>query len=620
MSTREVASGADVDKLAELLLSPDRRRPVVVISRFPDPRQASIDVAAVEQRVADLVDVYAVVTGSRTRRFEELMPGKTHVFGAAGRVYPPVHTWEADPYAAPLFMVRSDKDTKPKTRALITAALKASLPAEAAPGHRIPAVVRTLDAPHRAEVETADGRMATVARELLFPSVPIDRLLTVGMPLDGVLRADRYDVSDMIIPVSERAAGYRAGDLVLVEVQWVEDDRAVVRLCPAVDVVVSKAQVTSNHLDRVRDLMSQGEVLRARVVGTDPDWHLTMLDVDDDETPVTAPALLRGGPPWLTLVAVEDLRTHAAAAGLDPETAEQEELQLDDLETLASETLAPAEAGIVEHGIVEDGIVEDELVEDLVDDLEGQKAGFAGTVDLDDGPIESSADRGLPAEPVVNEPGAEDSVGIERAAREAAETRSRLLAQAVSDLRRENGQLARNLDRNQTRLADSREELTRVRVELRKARQASQRAKEQTAEDSQWFLDPEEQLRFEVRLQWAKKIPAADKQRHPLSEDAYTVGPDFLATLVNFPQDRAKVVEVIVEVLTGIADTSGGREVHQLRTGSGPGDPLVVRSDGATCWRAYVQQKSPQARRLHYWRTVKGIELSRVVPHDVNTP
>jgi hypothetical protein len=607
-----VASGADVDELAALLLSADRKRPVVVISRFPNPRQASIDVATVEQRVADLADVYAVVTGPRTRRFEELMPAKTHVFGAAGRVYPPVLTWHADPYAAPLFMVRAAKDTKPKTRALITAALKASMLAEAAPGDRIPATVRSLDAPHRAEVETADGRTATVARELLFPNVPIDRLLTVGMPLDGVLRADRYDVSDMIVPVSDRAAGYRPGDLVLVEVQWVEDDRAVVRLCPAMDATVSRAQVTSNDLDRVRDLMSQGEVLRARLVRTDPDWHLTMLDVNDDETPVTAPALLRGGPPWLTLVAVEDLRTHAAAAGLDPGAAEEEEAELDDLETLASETLVPGEDGT---------LVDDELVEELVDDLEHQMARHAVTVDLADGPTsESSADRGLPAEPMVNEPGTEDSLAIERAAREATENRSRLLAQAVSNLRRENGQLTRNLDRTQTRLDDSREELTRVRVELRRARQASQRAKEQTTADSQWFLDPEEQLRFDVRLQWAKKIPAAGKQSHPLSEDAYTVGPDFLATLDNFPQDREKVVEVIVEVLTGIADASQGRQVHQLRTGSGPSDPLVVRSDGATCWRAYVQQKSPQARRLHYWRTVKGIELSRVVPHDVNTP
>ena len=297
MSVREVISGADVDKLAEFLLSADRKRPVVVISRFPSPQQASIDVATVDQRVADLADVFAVVTGPLTRRFEKLMPAKTHVFGAAGRVYPPVLAWQADPYAAPLFLVNSVKDTKPKTRGLITAALKASLPTEAAPGDRIPAIVRSLDAPHRAEVETADGRLATVARELLFPSVPIDRLLTVGMRLDGVLRADRYDVSDMIVPVSGRAAGYMVGDLILVEVQWVEDDRAVVQLCPAVDVTVGRPQVTSNDLDRVRDLMSQGEVLRARVVCAGPDWRLTMLDVDDDETPVTAPALMRGGPP-----------------------------------------------------------------------------------------------------------------------------------------------------------------------------------------------------------------------------------------------------------------------------------------------------------------------------------
>ena len=311
-------------------------------------------------------------------------------------------------------------------------------------------------------------------------------------------------------------------------------------------------------------------------------------------------------------MAVEDLRTHAVAAGFDPDTAEQQEPELDHLETLASETLVLGDVGM---------LLEAALVEHLVDNPESHEGRDAVTVDLAEMPTsESSAGLGRPAEPVVNESGAEDLLAIERAAREAAEDRSRLLAQTVSDLRRENGQLRGSLEQSKTLLGDSSEELSRVRVELRRARQASQRAKKQTTEDLQWFLSPEEQLRFEIRLQWAKKIPAADKQSHPLSEDGYTVGPDFLATLDDFPQDREKVVEVIVEVLTGIADTSQGRQVHQLRSGSGPGDPLVVRSDGATSWRAYVQHKSPQARRLHYWRTVKGIELSRVVPHDANTP
>jgi hypothetical protein len=43
----------------------------------------------------------------------------------------------------------------------------------------------------------------------------------------------------------------------------------------------------------------------------------------------------------------------------------------------------------------------------------------------------------------------------------------------------------------------------------------------------------------------------------------------------------------------------------------------VRPSDGARCQRAYIEQKTPQARRLHYWALRGGgIELSRVVTHD----
>jgi len=53
-----------------------------------------------------------------------------------------------------------------------------------------------------------------------------------------------------------------------------------------------------------------------------------------------------------------------------------------------------------------------------------------------------------------------------------------------------------------------------------------------------------------------------------------------------------------------------GRELHQLRTGTGGNDPVRVRPDGATCWRVSLQVKTPPARRLHYWMLNDGsIEL-----------
>jgi hypothetical protein len=81
------------------------------------------------------------------------------------------------------------------------------------------------------------------------------------------------------------------------------------------------------------------------------------------------------------------------------------------------------------------------------------------------------------------------------------------------------------------------------------------------------------------------------------------------------------VIDVVVEVVTGLAVELHGRELHQLRQSEAGDSPTVVREDGATCWRAAIQSKSPAARRLHYWQLRDGgTELSRVVVHDDMEP
>lgn len=114
---------------------------------------------------------------------------------------------------------------------------------------------------------------------------------------------------------------------------------------------------------------------------------------------------------------------------------------------------------------------------------------------------------------------------------------------------------------------------------------------------------------------WVHRIPAAEKLQRPLAE--YRLGPVFLASLDALEGVTAsKVHDVVVEVLTGIADSMAGRDIHPLRRGLGGDDPVVRREDGATCWRVALQKNTPSARRLHFWRHAEYIELSRVVLHD----
>jgi hypothetical protein len=136
------------------------------------------------------------------------------------------------------------------------------------------------------------------------------------------------------------------------------------------------------------------------------------------------------------------------------------------------------------------------------------------------------------------------------------------------------------------------------------------------SEDGRRFSDERAQLDFEIHLAWARRIPAGEKARRPLAR--YRLGEEFLASLSSVEGvERSKVIDVIVEVLTGIVHEQAGRDSHQLRVSGVGGSPYVTRPDGATCWRVALQQGTPAARRLHYWQLNDGgVELSAVRLHD----
>jgi hypothetical protein len=64
-------------------------------------------------------------------------------------------------------------------------------------------------------------------------------------------------------------------------------------------VSVPKDMVTGNPLDDLRDLMSPGDVVRSRVIGTSPNWALVLMEIDDDETVLSPPSVLPNGPAWI---------------------------------------------------------------------------------------------------------------------------------------------------------------------------------------------------------------------------------------------------------------------------------------------------------------------------------
>ncbi|HEX2174504.1 MAG TPA: hypothetical protein VHG70_01225 [Nocardioidaceae bacterium] len=603
---REIDGGQSVRALATYLRSRERRKPVVVVSVAAAATSPYIDASEIVRDVGELADVYLIHTGNDTWTFSNHMPDLTHVYGGAGRVYPVGTEWATDPYRSPLRFAFGAAHGGSATRALVADALRMAseagltAPRQLRSTHRRSGVVRGIPAADRALVRLETGAFATIVQELTMPRVALDRVVATGMPVTGLHDevSGRLDIRAEFLPAEQVLRHYEVGDVVLAQVEHVKAGEARLLLHPEVAVTVRRDEVTSNDLDELTSLMTHGEVLTARVVATGPDWRLSLIDVEDDEVPRPAVSLLAGGPPWLE--AHDELgpadaapRTTgdvpaAVATPLPPPAPtptavpEQPEPTAAPAQPAPPATPRPTPAHLGRHG------------RDTPPPARNKPAAALQSLSL--------------------------ALDEAKAARRIAEQERDRLAAQVAALQGERTLAASRIDALSRQLEHTEQQLQRAKASRRKAARRPARDSEE-AQNGPSFPDPEEQFRFEVHLAWARRIPSGEKAARPLGR--YEIGPQFLDSVDAINGiSRDKIVDVVVELATGIAVELTGREVHPLRIDGGGSSPQVVRADdGAGAWRVSLQRDTPQARRLHYWQRYDGtIELSRVALHDDYTP
>lgn len=632
--------------LSRWLTDPARGRPVVVITTSAGARRPWVDVQAVEDGVGSLADVMVLPTGHLSWEFQAHLPPRTEVYGGAARVYPVDDGWLQEPRESPLrFAFGPEDGTRVADQLVIDAmgmALAAGLITERArQSPRMAGVVRGFPVPTRALVDLDDGTLANVRQELTFDGVPLARVLAAGMRVSGLLHPEGrlLDVREAAVDPSVALTSYEVGDVVLARVRSVTAESAKLDLHPAVTVSIDVADVSSSPLDELTSLFTAGEVVAARLTACgEGRWALSLLDVDDDEPVRRAVALLEGGPPWLLPVDPAAALTAAEPVDEWPLPAQHEQpltpaaLAPPAIET---ETVAVAPATLVDAPPRPTPALLDRrrTAAPMPPPAVESPSKLTPVSPAPPGPTVAPQlphpPRPMPAgEPPVPGPARPPPPASGAAATRIAELK-REVAQLRDQLRAygdERSLLATQLQRRNQELerrAVQVEQLrTRVRSEVKKRERAHRAAAgvggSGGAEAA--FVDDERQFRHEVYLAWVRRIPAAEKDSRPM--DDYVITQAFLSSLREVDGvDRSKVVDVVMEVVTGIADEVAGREVHQLRSGPGPSDPPVVRvSDHATCWRVALQVKSPQARRLHVWRRQGLIEFSRVVRHDDMAP
>ncbi|SDD69195.1 hypothetical protein SAMN05216410_0002 [Sanguibacter gelidistatuariae] len=540
----QIHTAAEAAELADRLLSAGRGWPVAVVTIATGSQAPFIDAAELKTEVGDLGEVVVMPTSNVSWAFSTAMPSQTQVYGGAGRVYGVDQAWVSDPYASPLRFAYSPADSPKVVAQLLSDTMAAALRAGLLVGDdphsttEHSGVVQGLIG-ERAIVQLDHGGQATIWAELTVPGIALEQLVRAGQPITGPLDPEsrRLDIRHAIAPAEEFLRGYAPGDVVLVDVASADEGSVTVRPHPSMVVRIPRFLVTDNPLDLVNELFTAGEVILARVIAVGSRLELRLDDIDDDAH-VDTPALLPGGPPWLTLPAPR------VAAPIEPEPVEEPR----------ADVPPPPTATIA-------------------------------------GPPATMHDGALG-------------------------TFHELLSLRVLTRRQEE-----ELTRTRTKLAGA---MTKYRKaeDTRRTLQKKLKSRPAAAETHDYsgaFNDPEEQFRFEVALAWARRIPADQKPELPLGP--YIVGPRFVASLAATEGiSRAKVVDVVVEVLTGLAKTSATRAPHLLRINGTGGSPARQREDGAVCWRVALQQSSPSARRLHYWALGETIELSRIVTHDDMEP
>lgn len=582
-----------VDLAAELS-HPARERPVVVVSVPAGRRAPWIDADAVAEAVLGLAEVVVLATDAASWALAEIVPPGGQVYGGAGRAYPPGLGWMTELTQAPIRFACSEQDAQRATEMLIHDALGmvAKAGGSRPAGRRgidLTGVVKVLVPPSRALVELEDGGLATVWQELTVPSVPIDRLLQEGQSVRGFWDAEskRLDIMGMRLNGPAWALGLGRGDVVLTRVVEVRPDVVLLALHPDVVVPVVKERVTTRAEDTLTSLFSEGEVVLARVAARDDDRvFLRLDDVDDGDEPVPAPALVSGGPPWLVPPTPERSDDEAALVA-EPAAAED-----------PSAGAATGGGGAGAEGGRAGGPDLTVARSGRQDPSQGRAGGQGARRRPASAPVPAGRVRDLELE-----------VHRLRSERDAADRAAAAFTARSRELEERNAWLERKVRHQRTVLRQEK-------LRDRRASPTRQDREVATTEESRAaFDDPVRQFRHEVYLAWADLIPAGEKGEHPLPP--YSLGPDFLRSLdVVHGVDRTKVVRVVVEVLTGLAERLDGRDLHVLRSGAGAGAAPVMRTDGATGWRVALQRETPAARRLHFWRGVDTVELARVVTHD----
>ena len=616
---RTINSRRDADELAAVLLHPQRERPAVVVSTTKNG--PLIDPAALAKRLGTGVDVYLLANAALAYELQDALPPDTSVYGGAARCYPPGTGWTKNSATSMDRLAYTDEQGRVAIELLAddvadmdqtpVKVTSSSAPRVIA-ATEVEGTVSVILEPDGVLVKLDDG-IARIDTSVLAPGISPALLFSAGQKLRGTIRDNLMSITSGIHTPAEAAEHAAKGLIVPALVASVK----AVTLFPGLSVRhASGAPVGAVVAVRV-DLSGKADGKA---------WKLST--VTDPETVTEALPFIVGGDPWIRwdpTAAVPEAAPEAPAETLAPvpervPTPSPSATKPGPPPAPAAPVVPAAPAAIVSeptsapvahaHASVDEVFTALDTVRTRFEHLSGENMRL--TRELETLRLEASTRSEVPV-PSPAFGGAE----LERLrVRVALLTRER--AEMVEDHGRDMADAdglavenARLLHANETLREQNRTERTRA----ARARQLSRDITD-AADDSPLFADAGDQFRHEVYLEWATRIPAGSKAETPLAEYGFVNG--FLKDVADIQGvDRSKIVAVAVEVLTGLADSMPGRDMHRLRAGLPGASNFVEHPDYGTAWRVALQIRTASARRMHFWRGNDGkILFAAVGVHD----
>jgi len=560
----------DLRGFMELLKNTDRSKPVCVVSTpFGNPNSA-FDLEELERQAGDLASIYLIPTGDLTIALANELSTKVAVFNGAAKVIPA--DWQ-DAIEIPRTFYCNEKFQGRDTQILIDHIWKFA--DEKDLEKYLHVKTKTASATvsgffgARAFVKLDDGTLATIRQELSTPGYPMEWVLSINQKISGKLNeTERLFLPDIREEsLSSLVETYGFGNLVPVLIKSTERKTGVATLFPGIDIPFELAEISGNDLDLVTDFLSPGQVFAMRIYRDHQGrTRLKMNDIEDDEVAVKAVSVFEDGLPWL--VEDRDIPIETEEIEDTPELI-QTEPELELVEEIVTEIPKPHPGNY--HAPTT------KPVPVLTGRTEDQWRGYA---------------KGLEA----------TITGLKLQLKQAIEGERAALRQ-VSALKTQIGELSRSNAKSRRNSAAK---------DLNKSTTRSRQDRWDNTED--WFNE-------ELRRVWISRYKQSEReQKYPIDHSKFSYGPDFFETVFDkdlTEDELRKAVRVIVDIVTGREADARQNSVHPLRESESPSASTRSRADGATAWRASVEQNTPQARRLHFWKLPNNnIELAKIVRHD----